>query len=227
MDKQDVPATELAAETDDEALGTGEAGDQPGPATRAEVKRRLGIGGKLMLSFGVVALLTVVASGVAWVSFGQTERALRSITEMDMPAMIVAQELAENSAQLAVALPAVHEAETIGQLDERMTALGGLADVLQANIDDLTALTPDEQRLPGLQQSAGGLADSVQDSRTGFVFEEPTGYAFREALHRGLHLWRADRASFRRVQEAGMRQDLSWGPAADRYLEVYRRALAG
>ena len=165
MNTQDLPAIEQAAHHEDEAPVTGEAGDPAGGASRVKTKRRIGIGGKLMLSFGVVALLTVVASGVAWVSFGQTERALRSITEVDMPAMVVAQELAENSAQLAVALPAVHESETVTQLDQRMADLEGLADILQANIDELTALTPDESRLPALRQIAGDLVGSVADQR--------------------------------------------------------------
>ncbi len=111
MNKQDAPAIEHAVTAVDEASATGELESSSVARKRSERKRGLGIGGKLMLSFGVTASLTVVASGVAWVSFGQTEGALRSITEVDMPAMVVAQELAENSAQLAVVLPAVHQSE--------------------------------------------------------------------------------------------------------------------
>jgi starch synthase len=79
----------------------------------------------------------------------------------------------------------------------------------------------------------GGLADSVQEvdaaaaTGTGFLFDVPHGKALRDALYRGLHLFRTDPEAFDEVRRRGMRRDSSWGPAVDAYLEVYRAAFEG
>ncbi|MEK8052226.1 glycogen synthase GlgA [Ideonella sp. DXS22W] len=71
----------------------------------------------------------------------------------------------------------------------------------------------------------GGLADTVADGATGFVFDEATPTAFAAAVRRAVVL-RADAARWWTVAAAGMAQDLSWaGPARD-YLALYERAVA-
>jgi starch synthase len=82
-------------------------------------------------------------------------------------------------------------------------------------------------------RQVGGLADTVQDVEaagatatpgTGFVFQAATGRALEEALLRALRLYRMP-AAWRAVMQEGMRQDLSWGAAAQAYELVYARAL--
>ena len=80
-------------------------------------------------------------------------------------------------------------------------------------------------------RATGGLADTVQDfdpvsgSGTGFTFREYTAVALMRTLRRALDAFQ-DRASWRRLQVAGMRQDPSWDESARKYLEAYER-MAG
>lgn len=85
-----------------------------------------------------------------------------------------------------------------------------------------------------LVHAVGGLADSVtnltpetlaQNSATGFVFYDYTADAFLGTLRWGLATYQ-NRDVWRALQRNGMTQDLSWARSAERYLEVYRAALA-
>ena len=80
----------------------------------------------------------------------------------------------------------------------------------------------------------GGLADSIVDltpktlaggTANGFVFHEHTGRALLAALQRALVTFK-DRATWRRLQQTGMRADFSWARSARKYLELYERAHA-
>ena len=69
----------------------------------------------------------------------------------------------------------------------------------------------------------GGIADTVEDDATGFLFDafEPT--AFDRAISRALARFHDPAAWLPRMQTA-MRRDFSWQRSAERYAEVYRRA---
>jgi starch synthase len=79
-------------------------------------------------------------------------------------------------------------------------------------------------------RAVGGLADTVDDyvpgrpQSTGFVFQDYTGEALLRALRRALGLYR-DRARWRALQAAGMRQDNSWDHSAGEYVRIYADAI--
>ena len=83
-----------------------------------------------------------------------------------------------------------------------------------------------------LVRATGGLYDTVQNfdaatgHGTGFTFEEYTPEALLGTLRWALGIYE-DRAVWRRIQAAGMQQDLSWDASARRYVKVYERALTG
>jgi starch synthase len=69
----------------------------------------------------------------------------------------------------------------------------------------------------------GGLADTVEDRVTGFLFDEYQPWALEEAVQYAIDLYR-DRAAWEeRVREA-MTRDHSWTAGVRRYQDVYRRA---
>ncbi len=76
-----------------------------------------------------------------------------------------------------------------------------------------------------LVRGVGGLADTVQDGVTGFVFHEYTPEAFLAAMRRALDVFRAP-ARWRALQAEGMRQDNSWDHSAQEYVTIYSRAIA-
>jgi starch synthase len=75
---------------------------------------------------------------------------------------------------------------------------------------------------PPVVRATGGLADTVVDGETGFVFERADEAALLEAVRRALAAYR-DAARWRQIQRAGMARDFSWGAAARQYADLYRR----
>src|SRR5437773_5675845 len=73
-------------------------------------------------------------------------------------------------------------------------------------------------------RAVGGLADTVRDGQTGFVFQEYTPAALVTALRRALTVF-PDKARWRALQAAGMRQDHSWDRSAREYVKIYERAI--
>ena len=83
---------------------------------------------------------------------------------------------------------------------------------------------------PPVVHATGGLYDTVRNfdpttgSGTGFTFEEYSSQALLSTLRWALQTY-DDRATWRRIQVAGMQQDFSWDAAAGTYVTVYERAM--
>jgi starch synthase len=71
----------------------------------------------------------------------------------------------------------------------------------------------------------GGLADSVEDGVTGFLFDAFDQRALVDGVRRAIAVYRDPVRWGAMVREA-MTRDFSWGPSAAAYAAVYRRALA-
>ncbi|HHS50925.1 MAG TPA: glycogen synthase GlgA [candidate division Zixibacteria bacterium] len=80
-------------------------------------------------------------------------------------------------------------------------------------------------------RKTGGLADTVTpanlatDEGTGFVFEEYSQEAFLAAIRRGLSAYR-DKQGWRNLQLRAMAFDSSWENSAEKYIELFKQALA-
>ena len=75
---------------------------------------------------------------------------------------------------------------------------------------------------PPVVRRTGGLADTVEDGVTGFVFDGSESEALVAAVRRALAAY-ADPPRWRAIQRAGMARDFSWPAAARRYADLYRR----
>jgi starch synthase len=82
-------------------------------------------------------------------------------------------------------------------------------------------------------RATGGLVDTVTDvspeslaaeRATGFQFEAYNTSVLEGALRRAVEMYWNDQAAWRRLVEAGMKQDWSWSASAKRYLDVYAQA---
>jgi starch synthase len=71
----------------------------------------------------------------------------------------------------------------------------------------------------------GGLADTVEHERTGFLFADHSVEALERTLRRALEVYRDLPEWEARVRHA-MRRQFGWPHSVARYLEVYRRVLA-
>jgi starch synthase len=70
----------------------------------------------------------------------------------------------------------------------------------------------------------GGLADTVEDGVTGFVFEPYLPDPLLGAVLRGLDCY-ASPSEWERLRGNAMACDFSWERSVERYLEVYRQAV--
>jgi starch synthase len=71
----------------------------------------------------------------------------------------------------------------------------------------------------------GGISDTVQDDATGFLFDAFTPNAFDGAVGRALNRFYDKEAWRPRMYEA-MGRDFGWDSSANRYIQLYRRAIA-
>ncbi|WP_230530909.1 glycogen synthase GlgA [Microvirga roseola] len=69
----------------------------------------------------------------------------------------------------------------------------------------------------------GGLADTIEDGVTGFLFGEPCVHRFRDAIKRGLETFRS-RSRLAAMRRAAMSRPHGWERSAFKYKEVYDRA---
>lgn len=74
--------------------------------------------------------------------------------------------------------------------------------------------------LPIVRQT-GGLADSVSEGLTGFVFPHLNSIQLGEALNRAKSAWSAPEI-WLKMQMNAMNQDFSWHQSAQRYLNLYQ-----
>ncbi len=70
----------------------------------------------------------------------------------------------------------------------------------------------------------GGLADTIEDGVTGFLFDPYTPAGLEEAVRRAVDQY-ADHAAWEKIVREAMGRDFGWERSAAKYLEVYRRAL--
>jgi starch synthase len=87
---------------------------------------------------------------------------------------------------------------------------------------------------PPIVHRVGGLADTVTDTTpetlaagtaTGFSFNDYTPQALLACLDRALRVHTQEPEIWRRIQVNGMLQDWSWRNSAQKYADVYQRAV--
>jgi starch synthase len=76
-----------------------------------------------------------------------------------------------------------------------------------------------------IARRVGGLADTIEDGVTGFLFDE---YSSEDLLRVARHVMDRyhDTPAWEQMMRNAMQKDFSWARSAERYLAVYRRILA-
>ena len=73
-------------------------------------------------------------------------------------------------------------------------------------------------------RETGGLAETVQNEKTGFVFKQYKKEALLGIIKEALDFYK-DRNKWRELIRNAMSQDFSWGKSAERYLEIYKKII--
>ncbi len=90
----------------------------------------------------------------------------------------------------------------------------------------LTQMRAQRYGVAPIVRRVGGLADTVDDGVTGFVFTPYDPEPLFGAALRGLDCY-ANPGEWHRMVQAAMARDFSWDRSVRSYLEVYRRVVAG
>lgn len=77
-----------------------------------------------------------------------------------------------------------------------------------------------------LVRAVGGLADTVRDGSTGFVFHDFTSDALWMGLQKAIYVYNVDKPRWAQIQQNGMASDFSWARSAQGYNEMYEWAIA-
>jgi starch synthase len=75
---------------------------------------------------------------------------------------------------------------------------------------------------PPVARATGGLADTIADGESGFLFERAEPAALAAAVRRAAALWR-DPQRWNVLQRRAMARDFSWAEPARRYADLYLR----
>jgi starch synthase len=73
-------------------------------------------------------------------------------------------------------------------------------------------------------RAAGGLNDTVEHGKTGFVFQKIHHMSLMAAIKSAFKVY-AQPEKWRAMQQAGMSQDFSWENSAKKYLELYQSII--
>ena len=74
-----------------------------------------------------------------------------------------------------------------------------------------------------IAHSTGGLADTIEDGRTGFLFHSPTAGHLKTAVRRALQTFGSGRHLID-MRHAAMARTFGWGDSARRYASLYQSA---
>ena len=75
-----------------------------------------------------------------------------------------------------------------------------------------------------IAHATGGLADTIDDGTTGFLFSDPSSDGLMEACHRAFDAY-DDEAQLADMRRAAMARCFGWAGAAAEYEALYRRLI--
>src|ERR1051325_5649510 len=106
--------------------------------------------------------------------------------------------------------------------------LAGADMLLMPSLYEPCGLTQMRAQLYGtipVARRVGGLADTIEDGATGFLFDEYAPAALARVTRRAIERY-AEGRSWERMMHVAMSQDFGWRRSAEGYVQVYGRALA-
>jgi starch synthase len=70
----------------------------------------------------------------------------------------------------------------------------------------------------------GGLSDTIEDERDGFLFEKYEADSFFSAIKKAIMFFE-DKEKLNLIQKSAMKKDFSWLESAQKYLKIYEKLL--
>ncbi|MDX2102449.1 MAG: methyl-accepting chemotaxis protein [Alphaproteobacteria bacterium] len=126
----------------------------------APVGRGFGLRAQLLIAFGAIAAMVLVACGVALFAFGQVEQRLEEITRTAQPRMTAARALEATAARLAASAPQLASAPTDTERQRIVSVLAGEIAALRRIVGTLATVAGAEAAA-ALQEPVDRLSQSV------------------------------------------------------------------
>ena len=138
----------------------------PGSKPKATQGRTgMGIRGKLFAAFAGVGALTVIATAVAWFSFRVTGENFSEVTDRDVPALVLAQQLSTQAGAFAAGLSAVFAASSEGELNAALDAQNERAAAMDTALTELSHIGIEPQAVGAIQMDVFGLIRGLNPQR--------------------------------------------------------------
>lgn len=125
---------------------------------------RLGVRGRLYLSFGFVAALTVAASIIAAIGFDRVGGTVSMITESTIPSITGSLMLAQRTTQIAASAPALSNVDTDEERERIVGTLKQQLTDLEAQITEFVDSQASQSQLLTVVQKLGQNIDSLDQS---------------------------------------------------------------
>lgn len=154
------------------------------------LRLRLGINGRLILSFFAVAATTVASCGAAWLSYGGIEGSLDRLTGRSIPAITSSLQLSETTAGIVAQASEIVEASTPEQLASATDAVRSGVETAHRHLGALGASGVDSGRIDEIESQIGTIADVIekldaaQAERISLSARLAEGISAAEQLHR-------------------------------------------
>jgi class 3 adenylate cyclase/phosphoglycerate-specific signal transduction histidine kinase len=158
-------------------------------ANKHDGRAAFGIKAKLFLAFGGMALLTGVASAVAWYAFTAVDRSVTRITAESVVGMVASLRLAEKSAEITATAPALIASRNEEARVQEQKRLVQRLNELSAVTEGLKATGVAETRLANLIEIEGKIdaelkaLDGAVEQRLRLSAQRETAVADLAALH--------------------------------------------
>jgi class 3 adenylate cyclase/phosphoglycerate-specific signal transduction histidine kinase len=133
-----------------------------GAGRKHDGKTALGIKAKLFLAFGVMAMLTVGASAVAWYAFTDIDRSVTRITAQSIVGMATSLRLAEKSAEITATAPALSASRSEEERTKEQERLVQRLNEISAVTEGLKVTGTAEARLANLIEIEGKIATELK-----------------------------------------------------------------
>jgi methyl-accepting chemotaxis protein len=129
-----------------------------------------GVSAKLQIAFGVVAGLTVIAAGVAFLSFATMERGLQLVTGKQVPVMVdalrlsaISSDISATAARFISARTAADQKSALALIEHKRTDLTLVLDRIKVSNGESMALATLAGLLQRLDANVGSLEESISE----------------------------------------------------------------
>jgi class 3 adenylate cyclase len=176
----------MTAENASAMPGLEQSGDSASVVPKGPAKRkfRFGIKAELLVAFGAMTVMTIVASTVAWFAFIEVDRAVTRITASAVPSISRAHALAAEVAEIAASAPVLMASANQDGRTQARRALAAAEEKINALLRELSSVGVGPEAIIELRVLQNEIATNLSSLNTLVESRLTLGTRKRAALER-------------------------------------------